>query len=39
MRTHLTGDLTERERSLFVDMLQRIVAGNANRDSAPVVFN
>ena len=33
------GDLTERERSLFVDMMQRIVAGNANRDSTPVVFN
>jgi hypothetical protein len=30
--------LTEREWSL-VDMMQRTVAGNANRDSAPVVFN
>jgi DNA-binding MarR family transcriptional regulator len=31
-------DLTERERTQFIAMMQRIVAGNANRDtSAPMV--
>jgi DNA-binding MarR family transcriptional regulator len=33
------GDLTERERTLFIDMMQRIVAGNANRDSAAAIFD
>lgn len=33
------GDLTEREQALFIDMMQRIVAGNANRDSATALFD
>jgi DNA-binding MarR family transcriptional regulator len=33
------GDLTERERTLFIDMMQRIVAGNTNRDSATALFD
>jgi DNA-binding MarR family transcriptional regulator len=28
------GDLTATEQTLFIDMMQRIVARNANRDSA-----
>ncbi|CAN7206943.1 MarR family transcriptional regulator [Bradyrhizobium sp. LjRoot220] len=32
------GNLTERERTSFIDMMQRIVAGNANRDSPPALF-
>jgi hypothetical protein len=31
--------LTEREQALFIDMMQRIVAGNANRDSAAALFD
>jgi DNA-binding MarR family transcriptional regulator len=33
------GDLTEKERALFIDMMQRIVAANANRDSATALFD
>lgn len=33
------GDLTEREQALFIDMMQRIVADNANRDSATALFD
>jgi DNA-binding MarR family transcriptional regulator len=33
------GDLSEREQALFIDMMQRIVAGNANRDSATALFS
>jgi MarR family transcriptional regulator, lower aerobic nicotinate degradation pathway regulator len=33
------GDLSEREQALFIDMMQRIVAGNANRDSASALFD
>jgi MarR family transcriptional regulator, lower aerobic nicotinate degradation pathway regulator len=32
------GDLSEEEQALFIDMMQRIVAGNANRDSATALF-
>jgi DNA-binding MarR family transcriptional regulator len=32
------GDLTEREQALFIDMMQRIVAANADRDSATALF-
>jgi DNA-binding MarR family transcriptional regulator len=32
------GDLTVKEQALFIDMMQRIVAGNANRDSATALF-
>jgi DNA-binding MarR family transcriptional regulator len=32
------GDLTEREQTVFIDMMQRIVTG-ANRDSAAAVFD
>jgi MarR family transcriptional regulator, lower aerobic nicotinate degradation pathway regulator len=32
------GGLTEKERALFLDMMQRIVAANANRDSAAALF-
>jgi DNA-binding MarR family transcriptional regulator len=32
------GDLTEKEQALFIEMMQRIVAGNANRDSATALF-
>jgi DNA-binding MarR family transcriptional regulator len=32
------GDLTEKEQALFIAMMQRIVAGNANRDSATALF-
>jgi DNA-binding MarR family transcriptional regulator len=33
------GDLTDGEQKLFIDMMQRIVAGNANRDSAAALFD
>jgi len=33
------GDLTEREQALFVDMMQRIVAANSDRDSATALFD
>jgi MarR family transcriptional regulator, lower aerobic nicotinate degradation pathway regulator len=36
-RATLAG-LTEKERALFIAMMQRIVAGNANRDSAAALF-
>jgi MarR family transcriptional regulator, lower aerobic nicotinate degradation pathway regulator len=32
------AELNEREQALFIDMMQRIVAGNANRDSAAALF-
>jgi DNA-binding MarR family transcriptional regulator len=32
------GDLTEREQTVFIDMMQRIVTG-ANRDSAAAIFD
>jgi hypothetical protein len=32
------GDLTAREQALFIDMMQRIVAGNASRDSTIALF-
>ena len=33
------GDLTEKERALFIEMMQRVVAGNTNRDSATALFD
>jgi len=33
------GDLTEKEQALFIDLMQRIVAANANRDSATALFD
>ena len=33
------GDLTEKEQALFIDMMQRIVAANSNRDSAAALFD
>ena len=33
------GDLTEKEQALFIDMMQRIVAANANRDSATALID
>ena len=33
------GNLTEREQALFIDMMQRIVADNANRDSAAALVD
>ncbi|WP_024506484.1 MarR family transcriptional regulator [Bradyrhizobium sp. ARR65] len=33
------ANLSERERALFIDMMQRIVAGNANRDSVAALFD
>ena len=32
------AELSEPEQAVFIDMMQRIVAGNANRDSAAAVF-
>ena len=32
------GDLTATEQALFIDMMQRIVARNANRDNAAALF-
>ena len=32
------AELSEREQVQFIDMMQRIVAGNANRDNAPSLF-
>jgi DNA-binding MarR family transcriptional regulator len=32
------GDLTAREQTSFIDMMQRIVAGNTNRDSTTALF-
>jgi MarR family transcriptional regulator, lower aerobic nicotinate degradation pathway regulator len=32
------AELSEREQAAFIDMMQRIVAGNANRDSASALF-
>jgi DNA-binding MarR family transcriptional regulator len=37
-RATLAG-LTEKERGLFIEMMQRIVAGNASRDSATALFD
>jgi len=33
------GDLSEREQALFIEMMQRIVAGNPSRDSAAALFD
>jgi DNA-binding MarR family transcriptional regulator len=33
------GDLTEREQTVFIEMMQRIATGNSNRDSAAVLFD
>jgi hypothetical protein len=33
------GDLTEREQALFIEMVQRVVVGNSNRDSAAALFD
>jgi DNA-binding MarR family transcriptional regulator len=33
------ANLSEPEQALFIDMMQRIVAGNANRDSAAALFD
>ena len=33
------GDLSKREQALFIDMMQRIVATNANRDSGVDLFD
>ncbi|MDE5443860.1 MarR family transcriptional regulator [Bradyrhizobium sp. CSA207] len=33
------GDLSAREQNLFVEMMQRIVAGNPSRDNATALFD
>jgi DNA-binding MarR family transcriptional regulator len=33
------GHLTAREQAMFIDMMQRIVTDNSNRDSAAAVFD
>jgi hypothetical protein len=33
------GHLSEREQTVFVDMMQRIVAAHSNRDSATALFD
>jgi MarR family transcriptional regulator, lower aerobic nicotinate degradation pathway regulator len=33
------GDLTAREQAMFVDMMQRIVGANSNRDNATALFD
>jgi DNA-binding MarR family transcriptional regulator len=33
------GDLSDREQTVFIEMMQRIVAANANRDSAAALFD
>jgi len=33
------GDLSEREQALFIEMMQRIVAGNPGRDSTAALFD
>uniref|UniRef100_UPI0035D5E5EA MarR family winged helix-turn-helix transcriptional regulator n=1 Tax=Bradyrhizobium cenepequi TaxID=2821403 RepID=UPI0035D5E5EA len=40
-RAHLAtlGDLSEREQALFIEMMQRIVAGNPSRDSSAALFD
>ena len=32
------GDLSEREQALFIEMMQRILAGNPTRDSVAALF-
>jgi MarR family transcriptional regulator, lower aerobic nicotinate degradation pathway regulator len=33
------GNLSEKEQALFIDMMQRIVANNADRDSGAALFD
>jgi hypothetical protein len=33
------GDLSEREQTMFIEMMRRIVAGNPTRDSATALFD